>query len=249
MRKKIVAGNWKMNNNLEETLSLLDELKTKKNTSGAEVMVAPSFVNLYVAKTALENSEIEVIAQNVHHEENGAYTGEVNSNMLQSIGVNTIIVGHSERRLYFRENSEDISKKIDIALSNNMRVIFCCGEQLIDRTSGNHFKVIQNQVSYALFHLTVQQLQNIVIAYEPVWAIGTGHTATPEQVQEMHEFIRGLIASKYSENFAEGISILYGGSVKPNNAKNLFANKDVDGGLIGGASLKADDFFEIVNAF
>jgi len=249
MRKNIVAGNWKMNNNLQETKQLLNELKKQNQNSKAEVMVAPTFVNLESANQVLEGSQIEVVAQNMHFATNGAYTGEVSASMLKEIAVNTVILGHSERRAYFNETDDLLAKKVDAALANNMRVIFCFGEELSDRKSGNEEKVVEAQISNALFHLDQSVWGNIVLAYEPVWAIGTGETASPEQAQDMHQFIRKTIENKYNSTVADAISILYGGSVKPANAKEIFSKPDVDGGLIGGASLKADDFFAIVNAF
>ncbi len=249
MRKNIVAGNWKMNKTAEETFQLINDLKQKAKTSGAEVMIAPTAVNLSSAVNACEDSEIEVIAQNMHFAESGAYTGEISAAMLKSVGVNTVILGHSERRAYFGETDELLAQKVDAALANNMRVIFCFGEELADRKSGKQEEVVKSQLVNALCHLEADAYKNIVLAYEPVWAIGTGETATPEQAQEMHAFIRGLFKERYNGDVAENLTILYGGSVKPNNAQEIFSKPDVDGGLIGGASLKADDFFAIVNAF
>lgn len=249
MRKNIVAGNWKMNNDLAQTEGLLTDLQKLTQTSDAEVMIAPSFTNLWHSFQSLRTSDIEVIAQNMHFAENGAYTGEVSASMLKSVGIQTVILGHSERRAYFNETDATLAKKVDAALANNMRVIFCFGEELEDRKSGNEETVVGNQISNALFHLDASAFKNIVLAYEPVWAIGTGETASPEQAQDMHAFIRKTLADKYGDDVANDVSILYGGSVKPNNAKEIFSKPDVDGGLIGGASLKADDFFAIVNAF
>lgn len=249
MRKHIVAGNWKMNNNLTKTQALITALKQQTQTSNAEVMIAPSFTNLWQAQQTLQDTNIEVVAQNMHFATNGAYTGEVSAAMLKSIDVNTVILGHSERRAYFNETDESLAKKVDAALANNMRVIFCFGEELADRKTGKHEQVVQAQLENALSHLEATAYQNIVLAYEPVWAIGTGETATPEQAQEMHAFIRNLFNEHYNSEVANQLSILYGGSVKPNNAKEIFSKPDVDGGLIGGASLKAEDFFAIVNAF
>tara|TARA_R110000868_G_scaffold77551_20_gene221960 strand:+ start:9599 stop:10348 length:750 start_codon:yes stop_codon:yes gene_type:complete len=249
MRKNIVAGNWKMNNDLAQTKSLLADLKKQTKTSNAEVMVAPTFTNLYHAFEALRTTDIEVIAQNMHFAENGAYTGEISAAMLKSIGVQTVILGHSERREYFNETDELLAKKVDTALANNMRIIFCFGEELADRKSGNEETIVGSQIKKALFHLGAAAFQNIVLAYEPVWAIGTGETASPEQAQDMHAFIRKTLADKYGNDVADEVSILYGGSVKPANAEEIFSKPDVDGGLIGGAALKADDFYAIVNAF
>ncbi|WP_400077157.1 triose-phosphate isomerase [Winogradskyella sp. R77965] len=249
MRKNIVAGNWKMNNGLIQTESLIVELKKQLKTSDAEVMIAPTFTNLWHAFESTRQDDIEVIAQNMHFAENGAYTGEVSAAMLKSIGIKTVILGHSERRAYFNETDESLAKKVDAALANDMRVIFCFGEELADRKAGNEEVVVGNQIKNALFHLGADAFKNIVLAYEPVWAIGTGETASPEQAQDMHAFIRKTLADKYGDSAADSVSILYGGSVKPNNAKEIFGKPDVDGGLIGGASLKAEDFYAIVNAF
>lgn len=249
MRKHIVAGNWKLNNDLAQTQALIDGLKQQIITSDAEVMIAPTFTNLWHANEALKDNDIEVIAQNMHFAENGAYTGEVNASMLKSIGIHTVILGHSERRAYYNETDESLAQKVDAALKHNMRVIFCFGEELLDRTSGNHEPVVENQIKKALFHLDASAFKNIILAYEPVWAIGTGETASPEQAQDMHKFIRETLANKYDKTIADHVSILYGGSVKPNNAQEIFSKPDVDGGLIGGAALKAEDFFAIVNAF
>ncbi|NNF81270.1 MAG: triose-phosphate isomerase [Flavobacteriaceae bacterium] len=248
MRRQIVAGNWKMNNDLTETESLITDLKKQSRSSEAEVMVAPTFTNLWHAYEALRLSDIEVIAQNMHFAESGAYTGEVSASMLLSVGIQTVILGHSERRAYFKETDEMLAKKVDAALKNNMTVIFCFGEELNDRKSGNHENIVESQIKNALFHLEEQVWSSIVLAYEPVWAIGTGETASPEQAQDMHAFIRKTLNDKYGSKVAESTSILYGGSVKPGNAAEIFSKPDVDGGLIGGAALKAEDFFAIVNA-
>ncbi len=249
MRKHIVAGNWKMNNGLVQTETLITELKKQEKTSDAEVMIAPTYTNLWHAFEATRQYDIEVIAQNMHFAENGAYTGEISAGMLKSVGIKTVILGHSERRAYFNETDEALAKKVDAALENEMRVIFCFGEELSDRKAGNEETVVESQIKNALFHLGADAFKHIVLAYEPVWAIGTGETASPEQAQDMHAFIRKTLAEKFGNDVAESVSILYGGSVKPNNAKEIFSKPDVDGGLIGGASLKAEDFFAIVNAF
>ncbi|MCX7551965.1 triose-phosphate isomerase [Xanthomarina sp. F2636L] len=249
MRKHIVAGNWKMNNDLAMTESLITELKKQAQTSNAEVMIAPTFTNLWHAFEALRNSKIEVVAQNMHFAESGAYTGEVSADMLKSVGVQTVILGHSERRAYFNETDDMLAKKVDAALNNKIRVIFCFGEELADRKAGNHEAIVESQIKNGLFHLKANAFERIVLAYEPVWAIGTGETASPEQAQEMHAFIRKTLTNKYGKEVADSVSILYGGSVKPNNAKEIFSKPDVDGGLIGGAALKAEDFYAIVNAF
>lgn len=249
MRKHIVAGNWKMNNGLIQTESLISDLKKQTKTSDAEVMIAPAFTNLWHAFQSVKQTDIEVIAQNMHYAEDGAYTGEVSAGMLNSLGIKTVILGHSERRAYFNETDGDLAKKVDKALASDMKVIFCFGEELEDRKANNHETVVESQIKNALFHLDKEAFKSIILAYEPVWAIGTGETATPEQAQEMHAFIRKTLATTYGNLVADDVSILYGGSVKPNNAKEIFSKPDVDGGLIGGASLKAEDFFAIVNAF
>jgi len=248
MRAKIVAGNWKMNKNLAETEALLAELSAKLPDTDAEVMVAPTYVNLASAVHALDNSKIEVIAQNMHYAESGAFTGEISADMLLNIGIDTVIIGHSERRAYFGENDEILSKKVITALKNGMRVMFCFGEELEDRKSGNHFKLVESQLKNVLFNLEPSAWTNIILAYEPVWAIGTGETASPEQAQEMHAFIRKTISEAFDSAIATKVTILYGGSVKPGNAVEIFSKPDVDGGLIGGAALVADDFIAIVKA-
>jgi len=248
MRTKIVAGNWKMNNDLAETQTLIEQLINQGDFSNKRVMIAPTAVNLSAAKSALSASKIEVVAQNMHQAEAGAYTGEISGKMLKGIDVNTVILGHSERRAYFGETDAILEEKVAAALKQDIEVIFCFGEELEDRKAGNHFEVVASQIKNALFALDAAALKNIILAYEPVWAIGTGETASPEQAQEMHAFIRNLLAEKYGEATAQATSILYGGSVKPNNAQEIFSKADVDGGLIGGASLKAEDFFAIVKS-
>ena len=248
MRTKIVAGNWKMNNDLAETQTLIEQLINQGDFSNKRVMIAPTAVNLSAAKSALSASKIEVVAQNMHQAEAGAYTGEISGKMLKGIDVNTVILGHSERRAYFGETDAILEEKVAAALKQDIEVIFCFGEELEDRKAGNHFEVVASQIKNALFALDAAALKNIILAYEPVWAIGTGETASPEQAQEMHAFIRNLLAEKYGEATAQATSILYGGSVKPNNAQKIFSKADVDGGLIGGASLKAEDFFAIVKS-
>jgi triosephosphate isomerase len=238
-----------MNNGLQETELLINELAKETNHSGCEVMIAPSFVSLKTSIDYLKNKDIEVVSQNVHQKNNGAYTGEISAKMLSSIGIKTTIIGHSERREYFNETHEILKNKVDTSLENSINIIFCFGEELKDRKNNNHFRIISNQISESLFHLSSSEWDNIILAYEPVWAIGTGETASSDQVQEMHSFIRNFIAQKYSTELAQKISILYGGSVKPNNAKEIFSMEDVDGGLIGGASLNSKDFFSIVNSF
>lgn len=249
MRTKIVAGNWKMNKNSEETEDLLNELIDKlPDDKEVQIIVAPTFVNLASAVDHLEFTNITVAAQNMHQNENGAYTGEISADMLKSVGVNTVILGHSERRSIFHETDSIIAYKVDTALKHDMTVIFCFGEELKDRQDKQHFNVVENQLRDGLFHLENDAWEDIILAYEPVWAIGTGETASPEQAQEMHAFIRETIRNTFGNDIADNVSILYGGSVKPDNAKEIFGKPDVDGGLIGGAALKADDFVAIVNA-
>ena len=249
MRQKIVAGNWKMHKNAEETEDLLNELIDKiPNDIDAQIIVAPTFVNLASAVDHLEFTTINVAAQNMHQNENGAYTGEISADMLTSIGVTTVIIGHSERRAYFNESDAILAEKITTALKHDMTSIFCFGEELKDRKDGQHFNIVENQLRDGLFHIENEDWKKIILAYEPVWAIGTGETASPEQAQEMHEFIRETVRKRYGSNIAEEVSILYGGSVKPENAKEIFSKPDVDGGLIGGAALKADDFSKIATS-
>ena len=246
-RKKIVAGNWKMNMTNDESVNLIEELK-QISINDVDVKIAPSFTNLNKAVSLLGSSEIEVVAQNVHFEERGAFTGEISIEMLKSVGVNSVIIGHSERRKYFNENDFILSKKTKMAIDNSVNIIFCIGEELSDREKQNHFELIKNQIISGLFGLDMQQIKNVVVAYEPVWAIGTGKTAENHQIQEMHEYIRKLFNDKYGSDISQQIKILYGGSVKPNNAEEIFSLKDVDGGLIGGASLNFSDFNAIVQA-
>ena len=251
MRTKIVAGNWKMNNTIEETVSLIKELQDSLKDASLEntrVLVAPTFVNLSSAVENAKDSKIEVVAQNMHQAKNGAFTGEISADMLKSVGVVSVILGHSERRTYFGETDALLAEKVTTTLENNMEAIFCFGELLEDRKSGNHFSVVESQLKNGLFHLEAAVWKNIVLAYEPVWAIGTGETASPEQAQEMHAFIRNIIKEQYNAQVADAVSILYGGSVKPANAVEIFSKPDVDGGLIGGAALNAANFTAIIKA-
>ena len=251
-RQNIAAGNWKMNKTFQEGQELAQALVEKFGNSDADALMilGTPYTHLAAVKNIIkDSSNIKLAAQNCHQNEKGAFTGEISIDMLQSVGVDYVILGHSERREYFGEDAELLAKKVDIVLSRGLKPIFCCGEKLEIREAGNHEKLVGEQIKDALFHLDEAAFSNVVIAYEPVWAIGTGVTASPEQAQEMHAFIRRLLATKYGKDAAEATSILYGGSVKPANAKELFANKDVDGGLVGGASLKADDFVAIANSF
>ena len=249
MRNKIVAGNWKMNNDSAETEFLLTQLKSFKKPEDVRVMVAPAFTQLSQSTTLLKGEAISVVAQNMSGAVSGAYTGEVSASMLKGVGIHTVILGHSERRSLFHETDALLAEKVKSALDAGMEVIFCFGEELDERRSNTHFEVVERQLKVALFDLPASAWKQIILAYEPVWAIGTGETASPAQAQEMHAYIRSLIAANYDSTIANAVSILYGGSVKPNNAQEIFAGADVDGGLIGGASLKADDFMDIVNAF
>jgi triosephosphate isomerase len=252
MRKHIVAGNWKMNKTFNEADDLVNELMEKLESTELDpntlVVVCPPFPYLEMTSDYSDDSYFMVGAQNVSDQESGAYTGEVSAAMLESMEIDYCIVGHSERRAYYGETDEIVARKVDQLLKHNLRPIVCCGEVLEEREGNRQFDVVKKQITDGLFHLSADEFSNVVIAYEPVWAIGTGKTATPDQAQEMHAFIRNLIAEKYGDEVAENTSILYGGSCKPSNAKELFANKDVDGGLIGGASLKADDFLAIATA-
>lgn len=252
MRTQIVAGNWKMNKTLDEAYTLIQGLieNLDEDILGeTDVIVAPPAVVLPdVVEQLWESDYISVAAQNCHHEVSGAYTGEISAAMIASLEADAVIVGHSERRQYFGETDALIAQKINRLFEEDLMPIYCCGETLEERQSGNHFGVIKKQMADALYHLSPEQMQEVVIAYEPVWAIGTGETATSEQAQEMHGFIRSQVAAQFGEVTAAEVSILYGGSCKPSNAHELFANPDVDGGLIGGASLNAADFIAIIEA-
>ena len=249
MRKPIIAGNWKMNKTNCEGVATINELKSLiAEYKEVEVIIGAPAIMLSDLVKAAEGSNIKISAQNMYNKDSGAFTGEISPVMLKAIGANHVILGHSERREYFGETDALLAKKVDTALANEMEVIFCFGEVLEDRKSENHFKVVESQISNGLFHLEAKAWKNIVLAYEPVWAIGTGETASPEQAQEMHAFIRKIVADKYNQEVADNVSILYGGSVKPNNAKEIFGKPDVDGGLIGGAALSKDDFEAIIDA-
>lgn len=252
MRKKIVAGNWKMNKTLEEAQILASELMgmvTGEVNSSVEVILCAPFPYLMTIKKQLGSTpRIAVGAQNCSDQEWGAFTGEVSAPMLQSIGIPFVIVGHSERRQYFGEDGKLLAKKVDSALRCGLTPIFCCGEPLEIREKGTHETLVKQQIGESLFHLGEAEVKKVVIAYEPVWAIGTGKTATSQQAQDMHAIIRKHLGTQYGLAVAEEISILYGGSVKADNAKELFTRADVDGGLVGGASLKSREFVEIVKA-
>jgi triosephosphate isomerase len=253
MRKKIVAGNWKMNLDYNEGLSVFSEVinMMKDEITGAqEAVVCSPFIHLHsLAQLAKGYGKIAIGAQNAHQAEAGAYTGEISARMIKSVGAAYVILGHSERRQYFGENNALLAKKADTALANDLRPIFCIGETLQEREANTHFGIIKSQLVEGVFHLDETQFSKLVIAYEPVWAIGTGVTATSDQAQEIHAFIRKEIAAKYSQAVADAMTILYGGSCNPKNASDLFAQPDIDGGLIGGASLKSRDFVDILKAF
>lgn len=248
MRTKIIAGNWKMNKTLEEAKALTAELITlaAEVKTEAKIVLCVPFPYLLTTKDQLGNSRILVGAQNCSEHDAGAYTGEVSATMIKSIGIPYVILGHSERRQFFKEDGKLLATKVDKVLGQNLIPIFCCGEPLEIREKGTHEALVRQQVEESLFHLPADSIKKVVIAYEPVWAIGTGKTATSQQAQDMHAVIRKQLAAKYGDAVAQQIPILYGGSVKPDNAKELFACPDVDGGLVGGASLKAKDFIDIV---
>ncbi len=251
MRKNIVAGNWKMNKTIAEGVQLATEVNAAVKAAGAikcDVVVAPPFIHLTEVCKVVGN-QVGVAAQNCASEASGAYTGEVSAAMIKSAGVAYVIIGHSERRTYYGETNAILAKKVELALTNGLKPIFCIGEELSQRDSGKYFEVVYSQLEEGLFNLSADDFKKITIAYEPVWAIGTGRTATAEQAQEVHAYIRKSIVAKYGEEIAKDITILYGGSCNENNAKELFACPDIDGGLIGGASLVADKFIKIVTSF
>ena len=253
MRKKIVAGNWKMNLDYNEGLSLFSEIvnMVKDEVTGAQTAVVCSpYIHLNsLAQLAKGYDKVAIGAQNAHQAESGAYTGEISARMVKSTGAAYVILGHSERRQYFGESNELLAAKTDTALKNGLIPIFCIGETLDQREDDQHFDVIKSQLQEGIFHLSTEQFSQLVLAYEPVWAIGTGKTASAEQAQEIHAFIRNEIAEQYTQEIAANVTILYGGSCNPKNAPELFAQTDIDGGLIGGASLKSRDFLDIVKVF
>ncbi len=251
MRKNIVAGNWKMNKNLQEGLTLAKELNDilANAKPNCEVIIGTPFIHLASVSNVVNQENIKVSAQNCADKVSGAYTGEVSAEMVKSTGATHVILGHSERRAYYGETAKILKEKVELALANDLTPIFCIGEVLEEREAEKHFDVVKSQITDSLFALSAEDFGKIVLAYEPVWAIGTGKTATPEQAQEIHAYIRQTVAEKYGKEVADNTSILYGGSCKPSNAKELFSNPDVDGGLIGGASLKAEDFKGIIDAF
>ena len=247
MRRNIVAGNWKMNLNYPDSTRLIDEINTSEIHSNTELIVAPP--SIYLSSFNKKQHLFSLSAQNIHFEENGAFTGEISAEMLSSLNINYAIVGHSERRSLFHETDEIIFKKVESLLKYKVTPIFCCGELKEEREEGRAFEVVSNQLNNLLTHLNEDQIKKVIIAYEPVWAIGTGLTASPEDAQKMHKHIRGSIADQFSIETAENISILYGGSCKPENAKDIFSQDDIDGGLIGGASLDCKSFLSIANSF
>ena len=251
MRKLIVAGNWKMNTTVPEGVELAKAVveKAKDLPANVELVVAPPFTHLCPVAEALKGSKVALSAQNCADHEKGAYTGEVAVNMLASVGCQYTILGHSERRQYYGETDEKLVVKTRLALDAGLKVILCVGENLDEREAGKHFEVVTAQTKAVLYNFTAQDMAHVVIAYEPVWAIGTGKTATAEQAQEIHACIRGVIEERFGAQVAQDMTILYGGSCKPSNAKELFAQKDIDGGLIGGAALKAEDFLGIATSF
>lgn len=250
MRNSIVAGNWKMNNNLSESIALISEIKNGilNLDVKTEAIICPPYVILETAAALLKDSKVKLGAQNMHFEDSGAFTGEVSASMLKSVGCEYVILGHSERRAIFNETNEVINKKIKQALKYDLKPIFCVGETLEERENGTMKNVLETQITEGLANISEDELSKMIVAYEPVWAIGTGKTATPDQAQEVHNFIRSLITKLYSSNVAEKLIIQYGGSVKPNNAEELISQPDIDGALVGGACLKADSFLEIIKA-
>jgi triosephosphate isomerase len=253
MRKKIVAGNWKMNLDYNEGLRVFSEVINMikdEVTGNQETIVCSPFIHLHsLVQLAKGYTKVSLGAQNAHQAEAGAYTGEISARQIKSVGAAYVILGHSERRQYFGETNELLAKKTDTALANDLKPIFCIGETLQQREANQHFEVIKGQLAEGVFHLTETQFSKLVLAYEPVWAIGTGVTASSAQAQEIHAFIRKEIAAKYNQAVADATTILYGGSCNPKNASDLFAQADIDGGLIGGASLKSRDFVDIIKAF
>jgi len=250
MRKKIIAGNWKMNCDINGAVILISEIKKElsKKSIEALVIICPPFTNLETVYTLIKDSSMKLGAQNMYFEESGAFTGEISPAMLKSVGCEFVILGHSERRTIFNESDQFINKKIKAAVKHGLKPIFCIGETLEEREKGITFKTIERQTRNGLDGLSENDLTNLIIAYEPVWAIGTGRNATPQQAEEIHQYIRELIAKMYSQNFANQLIIQYGGSVKPENAKELLSQADIDGALVGGACLKADSFIKIIEA-
>ena len=251
MRKKIVAGNWKMNKNLQEGVALATELNEvlKAEKPNCDVVICTPFIHLATVSNIIDHSVIGLGAENCADKASGAFTGEVSAEMVKSTGAEYVILGHSERREYYNETPAILKEKVDLALANGLKIIFCIGESLAQREANEQNAVVKAELEGSVFHLSAEQFANIVIAYEPIWAIGTGKTATSEQAEEIHAYIRSIVAEKYGKEVADNTSILYGGSCKASNAPELFAKEDIDGGLIGGASLKAPDFKGIIDAW
>ncbi len=250
MRQKIVAGNWKMNTHPSEGIELINGIINLMGEvpSDVQMIIAPPFTHLISAAEKINGTPIALSAQNCADQPKGAYTGEVSAAMIKAAGCSYVILGHSERREYYGENSEILNRKMALAFENGLKPIYCVGEKLEEREAERHFEVVEAQIKEVLFNLNEEQMRNTVVAYEPVWAIGTGKTATSAQAQEIHAFIRKTLAEKFGE-LAQEITILYGGSCKPSNAPELFAQEDIDGGLIGGAALKAEDFIGIAKSY
>jgi triosephosphate isomerase len=249
MRKPLIVGNWKMNNSTAESVELVEKLKASmKNMAGVEVVVAPPFTSMDKVRGAIKGSNIKLCAQNLFWEDKGAYTGEVSPLMIKDLGCEYVVIGHSERREYFKESDEIINKKIKAALRNKLKAIVCVGETLKEREDGKMIEVIESQIKKGLKDLSVNEAKELTIAYEPVWAIGTGRNATPSQANEVHAYIRKLLSQIFNEDVASNIKILYGGSVKPSNSAELMSEKEIDGALVGGASLEADSFAQIVRS-
>ena len=251
MRKKIVAGNWKMNKTLQEGVSLAKELNDLlvANKPNCDVVICTPFIHLATVSGLINEEVLQLGAENCADKASGAYTGEVSAEMVKSTGAQYVILGHSERREYYNETPEVLKEKVDLALANGLKILFCIGESLEQREANQQNEVCKAELEGSVFHLTAEQWANVVIAYEPIWAIGTGKTATSDQAEEIHAYIRSCVAEKYGQEVADNTSILYGGSCKGSNASELFAKPNIDGGLIGGASLKAADFKEIIDAF
>ncbi|WP_185867075.1 triose-phosphate isomerase [Blattabacterium cuenoti] len=252
MKKKVVIANWKMNYDFHETTSFIRNLLKfvfeKKINHNKEIIVAPSFPFLHISNQILQGTTLNIAAQNIHQKDRGSYTGEVSASMLKSIGIQKVILGHSERRKFFLEKNNILLEKIKIALKYGLNIIFCVGESLNERYNNQQFKIVKDQLEETVFHCSSEDIKSFYIAYEPIWAIGTGKTATFEQAQTMHEFIRSLFLEKYGEKISNNISILYGGSINDLNAKDLFYQKDIDGGLVGNSSLKLEKFLDIVQS-
>jgi len=247
-RKQLIAANWKMNKTVKESISFIKKFKNLIKTKNKEIVICPPFTSLHETILLLKNTDIKVAAQNMHHEEQGAYTGEISTTMLKDVGCEYVILGHSERRQYFNETDDLINKKIKLALKNNLKIILCIGETLEQRESDKTTSKIKSQIENCLKSISQNEIKNIVIAYEPIWAIGTGKTATPEQAEEVHRFIRKFLLKNYNQEISENTRIIYGGSVNTNNHKDLLKKENIDGALVGGASLDPENFARICDA-